>query len=118
MSPHADQSGLSPAPAAVAEGQGGAADATASATGEALTQARAALDEGCRLALVDVAKDFVMHLRGGQRISVVEAVTFSARPSACVVLAGPSGAGKSSILKMIYANYRCARGVILVRDAV
>ena len=32
------------------------------------------------------------------------------------VLGGPSGAGKSSILKMIYGNYRCDAGRILVRD--
>jgi alpha-D-ribose 1-methylphosphonate 5-triphosphate synthase subunit PhnL len=33
-----------------------------------------------------------------------------------VVLAGPSGAGKSTILKMIFGNYRCDGGEILLRD--
>jgi alpha-D-ribose 1-methylphosphonate 5-triphosphate synthase subunit PhnL len=47
---------------------------------------------------------------------VVAGVTFSVRAGECVVLAGPSGAGKSSILKMIFGNYRCDRGQILVRD--
>jgi alpha-D-ribose 1-methylphosphonate 5-triphosphate synthase subunit PhnL len=47
---------------------------------------------------------------------VVAGVTFSVRAGECVVLAGPSGAGKSSILKMIFGNYRCDQGQILVRD--
>ena len=32
------------------------------------------------------------------------------------MLTGPSGAGKSSILKMVFGNYRCDRGQILVRQ--
>jgi alpha-D-ribose 1-methylphosphonate 5-triphosphate synthase subunit PhnL len=39
------------------------------------------------------------------------------RAGECVVLADPSGAGKSSILKMIFGNYRCEQGQILVQDA-
>src|SRR5271156_3274572 len=72
------------------------------------------------LELRDVAKSFTMHLQGGVRLSVVAGVTFSVRAGECVVLAGPSGAGKSSILKMIFGNYRCDQGQILVRanDAV
>jgi len=68
------------------------------------------------LELCDVAKSFTMHLQGGVRLSVVASVTFSVRAGECVVLAGPSGAGKSSILKMIFGNYRCDQGQILVRD--
>jgi alpha-D-ribose 1-methylphosphonate 5-triphosphate synthase subunit PhnL len=68
------------------------------------------------LEICDVAKSFTMHLQGGVRLSVVAGVTFSVRAGECVVLAGPSGAGKSSILKMIFGNYRCDRGQILVRD--
>jgi alpha-D-ribose 1-methylphosphonate 5-triphosphate synthase subunit PhnL len=68
------------------------------------------------LELCDVAKSFTMHLQGGVRLSVVAGVTFSVRAGECVVLAGPSGAGKSSILKMIFGNYRCDQGQILVRD--
>jgi alpha-D-ribose 1-methylphosphonate 5-triphosphate diphosphatase len=66
--------------------------------------------------LAGVAKSFTLHLRGAVSIEVVERVEFAARKGECVVLAGPSGAGKSSILKMIYGNYRCDRGAILVRD--
>lgn len=68
------------------------------------------------IVLEDVAKSFVMHLQGGQRLPVVAGVSLSVRAGECVVLGGPSGAGKSSILKMIYANYRCDGGRILLRD--
>jgi alpha-D-ribose 1-methylphosphonate 5-triphosphate synthase subunit PhnL len=68
------------------------------------------------LELRDVAKSFTMHLQGGVRLAVVAGVSFSVRAGECVVLAGPSGAGKSSILKMIFGNYRCEQGQILVQD--
>jgi alpha-D-ribose 1-methylphosphonate 5-triphosphate synthase subunit PhnL len=63
-----------------------------------------------------VGKTFVMHLRGGAVLPVFEGVSFAAAPGECVVLGGPSGIGKSSILKMIYGNYGCDAGRILVRD--
>jgi alpha-D-ribose 1-methylphosphonate 5-triphosphate synthase subunit PhnL len=68
------------------------------------------------LELRDVGKSFTMHLQGGVRLAVVAGVSFSVRAGECVVLAGPSGAGKSSILKMIFGNYRCEQGQILVKD--
>jgi alpha-D-ribose 1-methylphosphonate 5-triphosphate synthase subunit PhnL len=67
-----------------------------------------------RLYLNNVGKSFTMHLQGGSVIPVVENVDFSVEAGECVVLGGPSGAGKSSILKMIYGNYRCDEGQILV----
>jgi alpha-D-ribose 1-methylphosphonate 5-triphosphate synthase subunit PhnL len=65
-------------------------------------------------------KSFTMHLQGGLRLPVVEGVDFAVAAGQCVVLAGPSGAGKSSILKMIFGNYRCDGGQILLShgDAV
>ena len=66
--------------------------------------------------LEGVSKAFTLHLRDGMKISVVDNVSFGVKPGECVVLGGPSGAGKSSILKMIYGNYRCDHGRILVRD--
>ena len=67
-----------------------------------------------RLYLSNVGKSFTMHLQGGTTIPVVSGVDFSVDAGECVVLGGPSGAGKSSILKMIYGNYRCDQGQILV----
>ncbi|MET1416048.1 phosphonate C-P lyase system protein PhnL [Roseibium sp. HPY-6] len=67
-----------------------------------------------RLYLNNVGKSFTMHLQGGTIIPVVDKVEFSVNAGECVVLGGPSGAGKSSILKMIYGNYRCDQGQILV----
>jgi alpha-D-ribose 1-methylphosphonate 5-triphosphate synthase subunit PhnL len=64
--------------------------------------------------LIDVKKSFTMHLQGGVRLPVVAGVTFCARAGECVALAGPSGIGKSSILKMIFGNYRCDGGRILL----
>src|SRR5690349_17748456 len=60
-------------------------------------------------------KTFTMHLQGGVRLPVVRGVSFEVHAGECVVLSGPSGAGKSSILKMIFGNYRCDGGVIVVR---
>ena len=66
------------------------------------------------LELSSVAKTFTMHLQGGLRLPVLRDVSFAVEPGQCVALTGPSGAGKSSILKLIYGNYRCDEGRILV----
>jgi alpha-D-ribose 1-methylphosphonate 5-triphosphate synthase subunit PhnL len=66
------------------------------------------------LELFNAKKSFTMHLQGGLRLPVVAGVDFSVSAGQCVVLAGPSGTGKSSILKMIFGNYRCDSGQILV----
>lgn len=68
------------------------------------------------LRLERVSKSFVMHLQDGKVLPVVSGVSLEVAAGECVVLGGPSGAGKSSILKMIYGNYRCDAGRILVRD--
>jgi len=67
------------------------------------------------LDLVGVSKTFTLHLQGGLSLPAVDDVSFAVHAGECVVLAGPSGAGKSSILKMIYGNYRCDAGRILLR---
>lgn len=66
------------------------------------------------LVVSDVAKSFVMHLRGGVELPVVRNVSFSLRAGECAVLGGPSGAGKSSILKMLYGNYGIDAGQVIV----
>jgi len=68
-----------------------------------------------RLQLTGVTKRFTMHLQGGVRLPVVAGVEFAVAAGECVALAGPSGAGKSSVLKMIFGNYRCDAGQILVQ---
>jgi alpha-D-ribose 1-methylphosphonate 5-triphosphate synthase subunit PhnL len=68
------------------------------------------------VAVRDVSKSFVMHLRGGTILPVVAGLTFDLFDHECVALCGPSGAGKSTVLRMIYANYRCEHGQILIRS--
>lgn len=63
-----------------------------------------------------VSKAFTLHLRGGMQLDVVSDVGFAVMPGECVVLGGPSGSGKSSLLKIVYGNYRCDRGSVLIRD--
>jgi alpha-D-ribose 1-methylphosphonate 5-triphosphate synthase subunit PhnL len=68
------------------------------------------------IVLENVAKSFVMHLQGGVQLPVINGISFDVSEGECVVLGGPSGIGKSSLLKMIYGNYRCDRGRIVLRD--
>ena len=68
------------------------------------------------LELSAVTKTFTMHLQGGLRLPVLHGVSFGVEPGQCAALTGPSGAGKSSILKLIYGNYRCDQGRILVQQ--
>jgi alpha-D-ribose 1-methylphosphonate 5-triphosphate synthase subunit PhnL len=67
------------------------------------------------LQLSGVTKAFTMHLQDGIRLPVVAGVAFAVAAGECVTLSGPSGTGKSSVLKMIFGNYRCDAGEILVR---
>jgi alpha-D-ribose 1-methylphosphonate 5-triphosphate synthase subunit PhnL len=66
------------------------------------------------LVVSEVSKSFIMHLRDGITLPVVNDVNFSVAGGECVVLGGPSGIGKSSILKMLYGNYAVDAGQILV----
>jgi alpha-D-ribose 1-methylphosphonate 5-triphosphate synthase subunit PhnL len=64
--------------------------------------------------LEGVAKSFTLHTQGGVEIPVLQALNLAVRTGECLVLTGPSGAGKSSLLRMIYGNYRCSQGKLLV----
>lgn len=63
----------------------------------------------------DLAKDFTLHAQGGARLDVFEGVAFTLTPGDCLALSGPSGIGKSTLMRMIYGNFRCAHGQILIR---
>jgi alpha-D-ribose 1-methylphosphonate 5-triphosphate synthase subunit PhnL len=68
------------------------------------------------LELRDVGKTFVVHNQGGAELPVVAQVSFQVAAGECAVLAGPSGIGKSSILRMVFGNYACDHGAILITD--
>ncbi len=69
----------------------------------------------CMIDIRFLAKTFVLHLMDHARLPIVADVCLQVHKGECVVLGGPSGVGKSSILKMVYGNYRCDAGQILVR---
>lgn len=61
-------------------------------------------------------KSFVLHLRGGTRLPVLQGLRLVVEAGECLVLQGASGSGKSTILRCIYGNYRPDAGRVLVRD--
>lgn len=65
--------------------------------------------------LRNVGKSFTLHVQGSVNIPVFENLDLEVAAGECVALLGPSGAGKSSLMRMIYANYTCPAGEILVR---
>ncbi len=76
--------------------------------------ATADMGKGEAIRLDNVGKTFVMHMQGGLRLPAIQNAALHVAFGECVVLGGPSGAGKSSLLKMIYGNYLCDTGSILV----
>ena len=66
------------------------------------------------LQIQGVAKRFTLHHQNGIELSVLGEANLNVHPGECVVLDGPSGMGKSTLLKMIYANYRCTAGRISI----
>ena len=67
------------------------------------------------LEVQNLSKDFLLHLQGGVRIPVLDAVDMHVSAGECVALAGPSGAGKTTLLRSLYGNYRAGGGTIRVR---
>jgi alpha-D-ribose 1-methylphosphonate 5-triphosphate synthase subunit PhnL len=66
------------------------------------------------LSVQAVAKSFTLHLQGGLRLPVLEALDLEVEAGECVALVGPSGTGKSTGLKLLYGTYRAMAGRILV----
>lgn len=67
------------------------------------------------LRLSGVSKQFTLHAQGGTKIPVIAGVDLCVAAGDSVALAGPSGVGKSSVMRMIYGNYLCQSGQIMVR---
>lgn len=68
------------------------------------------------LHLDGVTKTFTLHNQGERTIPVVTGVTLSLNAGECMALMGSSGSGKSTLMRMIYGNYGCAAGRILIRE--
>ena len=66
------------------------------------------------LQIQGVAKRFTLHHQNGIELAVLSEANLNVHQGECVVLDGPSGMGKSTLLKMIYANYRCTAGRISI----
>jgi alpha-D-ribose 1-methylphosphonate 5-triphosphate synthase subunit PhnL len=65
--------------------------------------------------LSGVSKSFTLHNQGAATLQVLEDIAFTAHAGECLILQGPSGAGKSTLLRLLYGNYKCTRGEILIR---
>ena len=59
-------------------------------------------------------KSFTLNNQGGAVISVMADANLQVTAGECVGLIGPSGVGKSTIMRMVYGNYLCQSGRILV----
>lgn len=57
------------------------------------------------LNVINLSKTFLMHIRGGKKITSLNNVSFSVAKGEFLGLTGPSGSGKSSLLKCIYRSY-------------
>ncbi|MEO0389719.1 MAG: phosphonate C-P lyase system protein PhnL [Pseudomonadota bacterium] len=66
--------------------------------------------------VMGVEKSFVLHNQGAAVIPVMANAGLSVASGECVALVGASGAGKSTLMRMIYGNYTCQAGSIMVGD--
>lgn len=66
------------------------------------------------LKLTGVGKSFTLHNQDGVTLPVFDDLSLTLRAGECVALAGSSGMGKSTLMRMIYGNYLCPAGQILL----
>jgi alpha-D-ribose 1-methylphosphonate 5-triphosphate synthase subunit PhnL len=69
------------------------------------------------LCVRELRKTFVLHLRGGLELPVLEGVGFDLQAGECLALVGASGRGKSTLLKCLYGNYAADAGTLIYRAA-
>lgn len=66
------------------------------------------------LKINNVGKNFILHTQGGVQIPVIQNMSLTINAGEAVALSGQSGSGKSSLMRMIYGNYLCNEGEILI----
>jgi alpha-D-ribose 1-methylphosphonate 5-triphosphate synthase subunit PhnL len=71
------------------------------------------LAEIAMLSVRNLAKHFVMHIRGNVVIPGFAGVSFDVAAGSLLAITGPSGTGKSSLLKCVYRTYIPSAGEIL-----
>jgi alpha-D-ribose 1-methylphosphonate 5-triphosphate synthase subunit PhnL len=69
------------------------------------------------LEVVDLQKQFELHILNEKRIEALHRVSFDVNEGEIVALTGKSGSGKSSLMKCIYRTYLASNGKILYRNA-
>ena len=62
-----------------------------------------------------LSKTFTLHLRGSQRLPVLQGFEMEVYPGECVALVGASGQGKSTLMKCLYGSYGCEQGRVVLR---
>ena len=67
------------------------------------------------LKINNVEKSFLLHSQGGVKIPVISDVNLIVEAGDAIALSGQSGSGKSSLMRMIYGNYLCNQGEILIK---
>ena len=66
------------------------------------------------LSVRSVSKSFCVHGSETVEVPVLRGIHLDLFPGECAGILGRSGVGKSTLLRMIYGNYRCAKGSIQV----